>query len=177
MSSRAVLLVAPLALLITACGSSTSTSKSTVAGAPTTTGAATTTTTSQRPRNNLAIQRAPGIGAVLVSGTGQALYVYTPEKGGAIKCTGACASVWPPLKLLVGTTPAISSAVHPNLVGTVTDPSGGRIITYAGWPLHTYASDASHGTYRGQGSGGQWYLISPSGPVITKPVNTGTSGY
>jgi predicted lipoprotein with Yx(FWY)xxD motif len=175
MSSRVVLLVAPLTLLA-ACGSSSSSSKSTTA-APPTTGVTTTATTTQRPRNNLAIQRVPGIGAVLTSGTGQALYVYTPEKGGKVKCVGGCASLWPPLMLLVGTKPEISSAVHPNLVGTVTDPAGGRIITYAGWPLHTYASDASHGTYRGQGADGQWYLISPSGPVITKPVNTGSSGY
>jgi hypothetical protein len=71
-----------------------------------------------------------------------------------------------------GGKPATTSAVHPNLVGTVADPSGGTIVTYAGWPLHTYASDTGPGMAKGQGVGGQWYVISPSGQVITKPVGT-----
>jgi predicted lipoprotein with Yx(FWY)xxD motif len=114
----------------------------------------------------------PGVGAVLVSGTGRALYIFTPEKGGKIKCTGGCASLWPPLRLVTGATPEVGTAVHPNLVGTISTPTG-RVITYAGWPLHIYTADADHGTFRGQGNGGQWYLISPSGPIITRPVSSG----
>jgi predicted lipoprotein with Yx(FWY)xxD motif len=171
MRSRVVLLVAPLAVLVAACGSSAS-STSSVAAAPTTTGSGTTVATHSKRRNDLSIQRAPGVGAVLVSGTGRALYVFTPEKGGKIKCTGGCASLWPPLRVFTGGTPEVATAVHPNLVGTIATPAG-RVITYAGWPLHTYTADAAHGTYLGQGNGGQWYLISPSGPIVTRPVNSG----
>jgi len=70
--------------------------------------------------------------------------------------------------------------VHPALVCTVASPSGRSIITYAGWPLHTYTADTTHGSYKGQGYGAQWYMISPSGTVITKPVSGGSgssSGY
>jgi len=174
MRSPALLLVVPLALLAAACGSSSSSSsKSTPAATPTTSSASTPTTkTAEGGINRLATQRAPGIGAILTSGGGRTLYVFLPEKGGTIKCVGGCASLWPPLLLLAGGKPATTSPVHPNLVGTIANPSGGSIITYAGWPLHTYTADASHGSYRGQGSGGQWYMISPSGSVITKPVNS-----
>ncbi len=116
---------------------------------------------------------------MLVSGTGRTLYVFLPEKGGRIKCAGKCAATWPPLLVAAGSKPAITSAVHPNLVGTLQNPSGGAIVTYAGWPLHTYVGDEHHGSYHGQGISGQWYMISPSGPIITKPVgsgNTSTSG-
>jgi predicted lipoprotein with Yx(FWY)xxD motif len=102
--------------------------------------------------------------------------VYLPEKGGKVKCVGGCASVWPPLSLPAGGKPATTSPVHPTLIGTVANPSGGSIITYAGWPLHTYASDSTHGSYKGQGYGGQWYMISPSGTVIPKPVSSASSG-
>lgn len=169
MRSPALPFVVLLALLAAACGSSSS---STTTSAPVTTA----TTTAQGPINRLATQRAPGIGAVLTSGTGRTLYVFLPEKGGKIRCVGGCASLWPPLLLHAGAKPATTSPVHPNLVGTIANPSGGSIITYAGWPLHAYISDASHGTYRGQGSGGQWYMISPSGTVITKPVSSGSGG-
>jgi predicted lipoprotein with Yx(FWY)xxD motif len=155
-----VLLVAPLALLVAACGGSSSSSNSTV-------------TSRKRGPTTLSIQRVPSVGTVLVSGTGRALYIFTPEKGGKIKCTGGCASLWPLLRPAAGGTPEVASAVHPNLVGTIST-STGRVMTYAGWPLHIYTADADHGTYRGQGNGGQWYLISPSGPVITTPVSSST---
>ncbi len=162
---RFLVLIVPLALLVAACGSSSSS-----------TPAATTTNTAQHSHNTLATQRAPGIGSVLTNGKGQTLYVFMPEKGGKIKCVGSCATLWPALSLPAGAKPAVTSPVHPSLVGTIASPAGGSIVTYAGWPLHTYVSDAGHGTYRGQGSGGQWYMISPSGTVITKPVNSGSSG-
>jgi predicted lipoprotein with Yx(FWY)xxD motif len=151
-----------LALLAAGCGGSGSSS--------TPTSSTQTTTTPTGAHNRLTTQRAPGVGAVLSNWQGRTLYVYLPEKGGKIKCVGGCATTWPPEVLLAGEQPATTSPVHPKLVGTIANPSGGRIVTYAGWPLHTYTGDASHGSYRGQGSGGQWYMISPSGPVITKPV-------
>jgi predicted lipoprotein with Yx(FWY)xxD motif len=169
MRSRA-LLVVPLALLAAACGSSSSSSSHS-------TPAATPTTSAQPGINRIATQRVPeGIGAVLVNGEGRTLYVYLPEKGGKVKCVGGCASLWPRLSLARGGKPAITSAVHPALIGTVANPSGGNIITYAGWPLHTYTADSTHGSYKGQGYGGQWYMISPSGTIITKPVSSASSG-
>jgi predicted lipoprotein with Yx(FWY)xxD motif len=173
------LLVVPLALLAAACGSSSSSSSnSTPAATPTTTTASTSTAnTAQQGVTRIATQRVPGgIGAVLVSGKGRTLYVFLPEKGGKVKCVGGCASLWPLLLLPPGAKPATSSPVHAKLVGTAANPAGGSVITYAGWPLHTYASDTTHGSYKGQGYGGQWYMISPSGTVITKPVNSGSSG-
>lgn len=163
------LLVVPLALLAAACGNSSSSSRSASSATP--------TTDAQSGINRIATQRVPdAIGAVLVNGEGRTLYVFVPEKGGKVKCVAGCASLWPPLLLPRGGTPATTSPVHPKLIGTVANPSGGNIITYAGWPLHTYALDATHGSYKGQGYGGQWYMISPSGTVITKPVSSTSNG-
>ena len=158
------LLVVPLALLA-ACGSSGSSSS-------TSNPAATST-----PINRIATQRVPGgIGAVLVSGKGRTLYVFLPEKGGKVRCVGGCASLWPPLLMHPGGKPAGTTPVHATLIGTVANPSGGSIISYAGWPLHTYAPDTARGSYKGQGHGGQWYMISPSGTIITKPVSSANNG-
>ena len=167
-------LVVPLALLAAACGSSSSAlSNSTPAATHTT---SSTSNAAQPGITRIATQRVPGgIGAVLVNGKGLTVYVFLPEKSGKVKCVGGCASLWPPLLAPSGGKPATTSPVHAALVGTVASPSGGSIITYAGWPLHTYTADTTHGSYKGQGYGGQWYMISPSGTVITKPVNSGSS--
>ena len=59
--------------------------------------------------------------------------------------------------------------VKQSLLGSDPDPAGGRVVTYAGWPLYTFVSDTAPGSATGQGlniNGGPWYVLSPSGQVI-----------
>jgi predicted lipoprotein with Yx(FWY)xxD motif len=160
-------LVVSLALVAAACGSSSSPSTTTTGLSP-----ASGTAHSQGGGFRLSTQRFSSIGSVLTNAQGRTLYVFMPEQGGKVVCTGGCASTWPPMLSPSGGKPATTSAVHPNLVGTVADPSGGTIVTYSGWPLHTYVSDTAPGMANGQGVEGKWYVISPAGQVITKPVGT-----
>lgn len=54
-------------------------------------------------------------------------------------------------------------------IGSDPNPSGGRVVTYAGWPLYTYVADSSPGSHAGQGvnlNGGLWYVMSASGKAI-----------
>lgn len=171
MRSKA-LLVVPLALFAAACGSSSS---------PTTTStpaASTSTPTNSHVSPGLSTRKVSGLGTILTNQNGRTLYTFSPEKGGKIACTGSCATAWPPLT--TSGQPSMSSAlVHPNLVGSVADPSGGKIITYAGWPMRTYTADTQAGQVNGQGSdafGGKWYVVSPSGQVITKSASSSSSG-
>jgi Secreted repeat of unknown function len=59
------------------------------------------------------------------------------------------------------------------LLGSDPDPSGGRVVTYAHWPLYAYVADTQPGSDKGQAlnlNGGFWYVLSPAGKVIrTKP--------
>jgi hypothetical protein len=51
------------------------------------------------------------------------------------------------------------------------DPAGGRVVTYARWPLYTYVADTAPGSAKGQAlnlNGGLWYVLAPSGKVIRK---------
>ncbi len=57
------------------------------------------------------------------------------------------------------------------------DPAGGRVVTYAGWPLYTYVGDTAPGTVKGQGldaNGGLWYVLSPAGNVIRTKASSGS---
>jgi hypothetical protein len=60
------------------------------------------------------------------------------------------------------------------LLSSDPDPAGGRVVTYARWPLYTYAADTRPGVANGQAlnlNGGLWYVLSPTGKVIrNKPA-------
>src|ERR1700745_239239 len=44
------------------------------------------------------VRAAPSkLGTILVDGQGQTLYLFEKDKGMASSCSGACASIWPPL--------------------------------------------------------------------------------
>ncbi len=111
----------------------------------------------------------PGLGAVLVDGRGQTLYIFEPDHARSVTCTGECASVWPPRATHDGAMEVVRGAVRSALLGSDPNPGGGHVVTYDGWPLYTYIADATPGSFSGEGvhsSGGVWWVISPSGTVV-----------
>jgi predicted lipoprotein with Yx(FWY)xxD motif len=118
----------------------------------------------------------PRVGVVLVDGAGHALYAFVPDRGGPAACTGACAATWPPLRFTIEGTLDSSPALEESLVSAEPDPEnhavGDRIAKFAGRVVYTYSGDTGPGTAAGQGLhsyGGRWYLISPSGKLVTTP--------
>ncbi len=124
-----------------------------------------------RGRVTLSAEKIPAIGNVLVS-EGETLYVFAPDRGKEVTCAGSCAQAWPPLTLPAGQKEAdASGAVKGSLIGTLPGPEGGRVVTYAGWPLYRFVSDTEPGEANGQNvnlNGGYWWVISPSGKIIRK---------
>lgn len=136
----------------------------------------TTSSTSGRGVVVLSARSISGLGTVLVDSQGRTLYTFAPDKAQKVTCTGACAGVWPPLKVGAGQKPSASGAVKASLLSSDPDPSGGRVVTYNGWPLYLYAVDALAGTDHGQAvlsAGGRWYAIAPSGARLKKHVKNG----
>jgi predicted lipoprotein with Yx(FWY)xxD motif len=157
---RAGLALVSAAVILLACGCGGSSSSSAVTGA-TAAGGGTVT---------VMARSVPGIGTVLVDSQGYALYVFAPDDHRAITCTGTCLGTWPPLTLPSGGRLAAGPGVTSMLLGSDPDPAGGRVVTYDGWPLYTYAGDVAPGQAAGQDidlNGGEWYVIRPSGqPLI-----------
>lgn len=117
------------------------------------------------------------MGAVLVNAQGRTLYTFAPDKAQKVTCVGQCASIWPPLAISSGNA-GVSGGVQASMVGSDANPAGGRVVTYKGWPLYMYVADPSAGSDHGEGinsSGGRWYVISPSGAVVTKASSGGSS--
>jgi predicted lipoprotein with Yx(FWY)xxD motif len=89
-----------------------------------------------------------------------------PDHQKKVTCKGACAAIWPPLKVKKGQKPRAGGAARQKLLGTY-----GRVVSYNRWPLYTYVTDQKPGQHTGQGvhdTYGKWYVLSPSGKVIKK---------
>ena len=177
-------LAAGSASLLAACGSS-----SPVGAASAGSGAGSTSPTSVAPASSggqasgitISSASVPGFGAVLVDSSGRTLYMLSSEQGGKITCTdgNGCTNVWPVAELPQGVTAATAgSGVRASLLGTVKAGSGSLVVTYGGWPLHTYAGDSGPAQAKGEGIssfGGIWYVLSTAGqPVKSSSTNNST---
>ena len=148
-TARWALPFAALALIGTACGSSSTASNSSGSGTE-----PTTATSADVAVGN------SSLGQVLTDKTGLTLYYFKPEAGGKLVCdTGACVATWP--LATVSGSPSAGSGLSGQLT-TISGPNGQMELAYNSWPLHTYSGDKSPGDVKGQGIGGQWFAATPS---------------
>jgi predicted lipoprotein with Yx(FWY)xxD motif len=157
--------LAALALALSACASSASSSSSTPA---TTAPAAGGSSASGSTVNMTTIN---GI-AVVTNSSGKTLYWFVPDTSTASKCTGSCATYWPPV-----TGPVTAGSGVTGTLGTITRSDGTTQATYDGHPLYTYVGDTAAGQAKGNGlnlSGGLWYEMTVSGakPAVGTSAST-----
>ena len=105
-------------------------------------------------------------GPLLVSSNGLTLYHLTSETNGAIKCTGACATLWPPLLVEGGAMPTAGTGLTAAKLGTIRRPGGQTQVTYDGLPLYRYSADKKSGQVHGEGVGGVWFAVSSAGKIV-----------
>jgi predicted lipoprotein with Yx(FWY)xxD motif len=182
------LVLVGIASALAACASSSSSSTTATTrpvSTPTTTPAPTTTAAGAKavpapasgvePIYEVATGTVPGLGTVLVAGNGFTLYMFVPDKrSGVSTCYNACATAWPPLLLSGTDAPVYGPGVNPSLLGTTKRTDGTVQVTYNGWPLYLWVTDAEPGQATGQAinnNGGLWYVLNPAGKVITKKVS------
>jgi predicted lipoprotein with Yx(FWY)xxD motif len=111
------------------------------------------------------------LGKIIEDGNGMTAYFYDRDRANSGKsdCTGGCAATWPAIT---------STSAKPTVIGITgtvgTIPSSNQ-LTINGRPIYTYAQDRAPGTTAGQGLGGIWYVISPSGAEIKSAAPAGYS--
>jgi predicted lipoprotein with Yx(FWY)xxD motif len=116
---------------------------------------------------------------VLTNSAGFTLYWFVPDTSTTSKCTGSCATYWPPVK-----GPATAGSGVTGTLSTITRPDGSTQAAYDGHPLYTYAGDTAPGQANGNGknlSGGVWHEVTVSGGAApaasTSPSSAGGYGY
>ena len=100
----------------------------------------------------------PKFGRLLVNAHGFALYYWANETKGAVKCTGQCAAVWPPLVIKQGTTAPMHVAGVMGTFGVVMRPDGSHQLTFNRHPLYTYGGDKTVSQVLCDGVGG-WHVV------------------
>jgi predicted lipoprotein with Yx(FWY)xxD motif len=151
-------IAAAAALLIAGCGgggSNNNSSASTSAKAPSGTALVNSASTAS-------------LGNIVVGPNGRTLYLFKKDTGPSSTCSGACASLWPPLTTKGAVTS--SGGVSMSALKTVRRSDGTMQVTLAGHPLYYYAGDSAPGQANGQGVtdyGASWWALSPSGKEIT----------
>jgi len=155
-----------VALLVAACGSSSS--HSTASGAPSAPSAP-SSSGSSASADHVVVGTAKGPdGTYLTAASGRALYLWVGDSNEKSNCSGDCATSWPPVITTSG--PTAGAGVVAADLGTITRSDGSRQVTYKGHPLYYFVVDSGPGTTKGQGSdsfGAKWWLVAPSGAPIT----------
>jgi predicted lipoprotein with Yx(FWY)xxD motif len=125
--------------------------------------------------------RNPTLGRIVVDAQGRTLYHLTSERG-TIRCTGACATAWPPVLAPKSGKPAFGAGLTASKLGTIKRPDGKVQVTYNKLPLYRYYLDRKPGQAKGEGvtlPPGAWYAISPAGRIVkphpSAPPATGTT--
>jgi predicted lipoprotein with Yx(FWY)xxD motif len=108
------------------------------------------------------------LGKIIVDGKSRTLYLFEKDKNGKSKCSGACATNWPPL--LTKGKPKASGGVKASKLGTTKRSDGTTQVTYGGHPLYTFVADKNKpGSTKGEGLdafGAEWYVVGTNGKKI-----------
>jgi predicted lipoprotein with Yx(FWY)xxD motif len=112
--------------------------------------------------------RSNTLGTIIVDGRSHTLYLFEKDKNGKSKCSGACATNWPPL--LTKGKPKASGSVKASKLGTTKRSDGTTQVTYGGHPLYTFVADHNKpGSTKGEGLdafGAEWYVVGTNGKKI-----------
>jgi predicted lipoprotein with Yx(FWY)xxD motif len=123
------------------------------------------------------------LGSYLVDAQGRTLYVVVNGTE-TVPCEGDCATAWPPFTQegmmmadeseMASEDMAMMPTVDPALLGTVVRADGSTQLTYNGHALYYFVGDVAPGEVNCQAVaqfGGTWYVLSPTGEVITTANN------
>jgi predicted lipoprotein with Yx(FWY)xxD motif len=165
--------LAAVVLAVAACASSSSSTATTTPGTAPAAGGSSSPAASSS--GTTLMERTIGGAQVLTNSAGFTLYWFAPDTSTTSKCTGSCATYWPPVK-----GPATAGSGVTGTLGVITRPDGTMQATYDGHPLYTYAGDSAPGQNKGNGlnaSGGLWHEVTVSGAAPASGTTSSHGGY
>jgi predicted lipoprotein with Yx(FWY)xxD motif len=119
------------------------------------------------------------LGKILVDSKGRTLYAFGHDLKNKSRCSGACASNWPPALTKVK-HPKVGAGVSSAKLRVIKRSGGARQLSYAGHPLYRFSGDTAAGDTNGQGIdafGGTWHVVSPAGKPVTQSSTSSGGGY
>ncbi|MDQ6482103.1 hypothetical protein [Dyadobacter sp. LHD-138] len=104
-------------------------------------------------------QKSTTLGNVLTDQKGKTLYFFTKDVNGTSACAGGCLDTWPIFSVA---TPRLDTGLVATDFGSITRADGKSQVTYKGWPLYYYASDAAAGDVKGENVLNVWIVAKKS---------------
>jgi len=148
-----------LMIMVSACGSTSTTTGSTPSATATTAPASTPTPAASTSAVQTATATVAGKSeTILTDAKGMTLYYFTPDSPTTVACTGGCQTNWPPLAAASGSSTPLADAPLTGKLTALT--ASGNQVEYNGHPLYTYISDTAPGDIKGQGVGGKWFVAT-----------------
>lgn len=113
------------------------------------------------------------VGNYITNSTGWALYMFANDTRGSrnSSCYGGCAVYWPPFYSSNLTT---VSGINASLITVINRTGGTKQDVYNGYPLYYFLGDKQAGEVKGQGVAGTWFVLAPSGNVVSQNLTTTT---
>ncbi|GAB2505624.1 hypothetical protein [Nocardia heshunensis] len=104
------------------------------------------------------------VGLRVVDRDGRSLYRFDKDTADPSKsnCNGDCATTWPPLLVSRGQSLYVDG-IDANRTGFIERADGSCQITIGGWPVYYFSKDKNPGDLNGQGVGGTWFAVNPTG--------------
>ena len=115
------------------------------------------------PVVTLKVSKNADLGSYLTDESGFTLYYYKDDTARTSHCTGDCLQTWP--GLMTSGTPIAGDPSIKGKLGWINRPDGGMQVTYNDMPLYYYSKDNIPGDVLGQGTGGKWFIVPPSGAL------------
>jgi predicted lipoprotein with Yx(FWY)xxD motif len=111
---------------------------------------------------------AGGLNPIVHDGADMTLYRFDKDsaKPPTSNCAGDCAKTWPPVLVRPGSRIFVNG-VTTGKIGIITRADGRRQVTIGGWPVYRFSGDSRPGDAKGEGVGGTWFAISPTGGKVT----------
>ncbi|SCF06560.1 Predicted lipoprotein with conserved Yx(FWY)xxD motif [Micromonospora chokoriensis] len=118
----------------------------------------------------LTASKADDLDPVVVNGAGLTLYRFDKDSNNppTSTCNGECAQTWPAVTVAPRGKVFIAG-VRKSAVGTVKRADGTLQVTIGGWPVYRFAKDTKRGDTLGQGVGGTWFGVTPTGGKAGAP--------
>jgi predicted lipoprotein with Yx(FWY)xxD motif len=119
---------------------------------------------------------ANGLNPIVHNGTGFTLYRFDNDSAHPSRssCNGDCAKKWPPVLVRPGSRIFVDG-VSTDQIGIVKRADGTRQVTIGGWPIYRFSGDTAPGQTNGEGVGGTWFAVSPTGGKVLPPAGATTS--
>jgi predicted lipoprotein with Yx(FWY)xxD motif len=165
------------ALVLTACGTPVDSTSNTGSAAqdPASSASSAAGGSSTATTDMLMAAQTSALGSIVTDHKGWTLYRYDKDTASPTSmsmCTGECAKTWMP-EMADSGLPQVNG-VDSSLVGSVSRADGMKQVTLAGWPLYRYMGDTKAGEWKGQGNGGVWYAVTPTGAKAAMMAGSGS---